>query len=120
MYQEARQNYQQALSLKPSNTMAELGLAGAFLSLGLRDQAQKLIDGVSSKSVTHRKVFYNLAARYAELRQSDRAIAYFRKALESGLEKRDVEWATKDPDFANLHGDPTFQALINERLGKNK
>lgn len=58
------------------------------------------------------RVHYNLACRYALLRQTDMALRTLRRALELGY--RDFRFLEQDSDWDLLRKDPRFQKLIRE------
>lgn len=55
---------------------------------------------------------YNLACRYALLKQRDKAITALRKAVELGY--RDVEFMQEDHDLDSIRKDPRFRKLVKE------
>ncbi len=58
------------------------------------------------------RVHYNLACRYALLRQTDQALRTLRRALELGY--RDFQYLDQDRDWDHLRRDPRFRQLIRE------
>jgi tetratricopeptide (TPR) repeat protein len=58
---------------------------------------------------------YNLACRYALLKQRDKAITTLRKAVELGY--RDFEFIQEDHDLDSIRKDPRFRKLIREFAG---
>jgi tetratricopeptide (TPR) repeat protein len=55
---------------------------------------------------------YNLACRYALLKQPDLALATLRKALDLGY--RDFRYMEEDRDLDSVRKDPRFRKLIRE------
>lgn len=55
---------------------------------------------------------YNLACRYAILKQRDKAITTLRKAVELGY--RDFEFMKEDHDLDSIRKDPRFRKLLKE------
>lgn len=55
---------------------------------------------------------YNLACRYALLKQKDLAIATLRKAIELGY--RDFRYMIEDRDLESIRKDPRFRDLIKK------
>jgi Flp pilus assembly protein TadD len=55
---------------------------------------------------------YNLACRYALLKQRDNAITTLRKAVELGY--RDFEFMSEDHDLDSIRKDPRFRKLLKE------
>ena len=59
---------------------------------------------------------YNLACRYALLKQPDLALVTLRKAVELGY--RDFRYMEEDHDLASVRKDPRFRALVREYRSK--
>jgi len=59
---------------------------------------------------------YQLAGRYALLRQADLALRTLRKAVELGF--RDVGTLRRDRDFDPIRKDPRFRSLLRELAEK--
>lgn len=59
---------------------------------------------------------YNLACRYALLKQSDPAIVALRKAIELGY--RDFRFMEEDRDLDSIRKDPRFRQLVREYRSK--
>ncbi|HEY1186071.1 MAG TPA: hypothetical protein VGE74_00380, partial [Gemmata sp.] len=55
---------------------------------------------------------YNLACRYALLKQRDKALTALRKAVELGY--RDFEFMQEDHDLDSIRKDPRFRKLVKE------
>ncbi len=55
---------------------------------------------------------YNLACRYALLKQRDKAIVTLRRAVELGY--RDFEFMLEDHDLDSIRKDPRFRKLVKE------
>lgn len=60
-------------------------------------------------------VRYNLACRYALLKQPDLAVATLRTAIELGY--RDFRYMIQDRDLDSVRKDPRFRALLREFAG---
>lgn len=58
---------------------------------------------------------YNLACRYALLRQPDLALATLRRAIELGY--RDFRFMIQDRDLDSVRKDPRFRAILREFAG---
>ena len=82
----------------------------------------RLHDGlvVDEKLVTVRPTdptaHYNLACRYALLKQRDKAIVALRKAVELGY--RDFDFIKEDHDLDSIRKDPRFRKLMKEFQGQ--
>jgi len=57
-------------------------------------------------------VHYNLACRYAQLRQADLALRTLRRAVELGY--RDFRYMVQDRDLDSIRKDPRFRDLLRE------
>ncbi|MBN9118567.1 MAG: hypothetical protein J0I06_05300 [Planctomycetes bacterium] len=81
----------------------------------------RLQDGlvVDEKLVTVRPTdptaHYNLACRYALLKQRDKAISTLRRAVELGY--RDFAFMKEDHDLDSIRKDPRFRKLMKEFQG---
>jgi Flp pilus assembly protein TadD len=59
---------------------------------------------------------YNLACRYALLKQRDMAISTLRRAVELGY--RDFRYMLQDADLDSIRKDPRFRELLQEFNGR--
>jgi tetratricopeptide (TPR) repeat protein len=59
---------------------------------------------------------YNLACRYALLRQADMALRALRRAIELGY--RDFRFMEQDRDLESIRKDPRFRQLVREYRSK--
>jgi hypothetical protein len=59
---------------------------------------------------------YNLACRYALLKQRDKAIVTLRRAVELGY--RDFAFMQEDHDLDSIRKDPRFRKLVKEFQGQ--
>ncbi len=59
---------------------------------------------------------YNLACRYALLKQREKALTALRKAVELGY--RDFEFMREDHDLDSIRKDPRFRKLVKEYEGQ--
>lgn len=57
-------------------------------------------------------VRYNVACLFAVAGQGERAIDLLEGAVAAGFGNR--EWLERDPDLANIRGDPQFRAVLDE------
>ena len=81
--------------------------AKGLLKEGLKVD-QRLVQIRPSDATAH----YNLACRYALLKQLDLAIAMLRKAVELGY--RDFQYMVKDRDLESVRKDPRYRQLLRE------
>ena len=61
---------------------------------------------------------YNLACRYALLKQRDKAIKTLRRAVELGY--RDFDFMQEDHDLDSIRKDPRFRKLVKEMFPESK
>lgn len=95
-------DYADALSVQASNLSAK-----GLLREGLKVD-QRLVQLRPADPTAH----YNLACRYALLRQPDLALTTLRRAVELGY--RDFRFMTQDRDLDSVRKDPRFKQLIRE------
>ena len=95
-------DYADALSVQASNLSAK-----GLLREGLKVD-QRLVQIRPADPTAH----YNLACRYALLRQPDLAIKTLRAAVELGY--RDFRYMIEDRDLDSIRKDPRFGALLRE------
>lgn len=120
-YEEAYHQYANAIKLQRRlvyKMIYKTALAGTLLKMGRSGEAEEIISEVEETQTKHRKVLYNLAARYCELGQLDKALSLLQEAIDSGLSRYDCEAALADPDFGNFEHDPIkfsqFQQMLDE------
>ncbi len=56
------------------------------------------------------QVLYNAACTYGVMGMKAESLAMIKRAVEAGF--TNLDWVTRDPDLACLHGDPEFDHLI--------
>ena len=95
-------DFADALRAQASNLTAK-----GLLKEGLKVD-QKLVQIRPSDPTAH----YNLACRYALLRQPDLALTTLRKAVELGY--RDFRYMVQDRDLDSVRKDPRFRELLRE------
>jgi len=104
-------HFERAFELRQGDFMVVL-LACYRARVGRFDEARALLVDVHDAPPLH----YNMACTYALLGETDRALEYLERTLESsvrssGARARQREWARDDPDLASLRGHPRFEAL---------
>lgn len=122
-YEEAYIQYANALRLQKrlvDKMIYKTAMAGTLLKMGRDQEARKIINEVEETQTKHRKVLYNLAARYSELDQLDKALSLLQEAIDSGLSRYDCEAALADPDFDNFKRDPIKFGKLQQLLGECK
>src|SRR5262249_1260323 len=56
---------------------------------------------------------YNLASNASAAGQKEKALAYLRGAVDSGMPHAIAEYMSRDPELKLLRGDPEFEALAS-------
>lgn len=95
-------DYPDALSVQASNLSAK-----GLLREGLKVD-QQLVQLRPADPTAH----YNLACRYALLKQPDLCLTSLRRAVELGY--RDFRFMTQDRDLDSVRKDPRFKQLLRE------
>lgn len=101
------------------NSLVQGQLGWARLHLGKNAEAvasyERAIElGIPPGRSTLGVAWYNLACGYVRVGRRDEALAALRRAVEQGVNDRGS--FERDPDLAELKGDPRFQQLL-DRLG---
>lgn len=101
---------EQHLELNPDDTRAlNLGCA-ALIEQGDKRRAMQWAERSLAIDGDNPDTLYNLACSYALMGESERALDCLERANLRGMSI--AEWAENDSDFASLHGDPRFRALM--------
>jgi tetratricopeptide (TPR) repeat protein len=95
-------DYPEALRAQASNLTTK-----GLLKEGLKVD-QKLVQLRPEDPTAH----YNLACRYALLKQRDMALSTLRRAVELGY--RDFRFMLQDADLDSIRKDPRFRAILKE------
>jgi adenylate cyclase len=98
------------LQLAPDDARARYFGAINLAALGERDKALEWADLALQTDENESNVLYNIACVYAQLGESERAIALLERAV--GLGWRDRAWLETDTDLASLREVPRFKALL--------
>jgi tetratricopeptide (TPR) repeat protein len=87
-----------------------------FTLKGLLDEGLRIDERLVRVRPKDPTAHYNLACRYALLRQSDEALRTLRRAVELGY--RDFRYMRKDRDLESIRKDPRYRQLLREFGGK--
>jgi len=90
-------------------------LASAFTQKGMLREGLKIDQQLVDLRPDDATARYNLACRYALLKQLDMAIVTLRKAVELGY--RDFRYMIEDRDLDSVRRDPRFRKLLKEYGG---
>ena len=112
---EAIAEYQRAIEMSNGSDDATAHLANAFVKIGKRAEATKILLGLERKSKSAHLAPYTMATVYAGLGDKDKSLALLEQAFqEKSLE---ASWHIRaDLRLDNLRSDPRFQNLLR-RVG---
>lgn len=103
------------IALNPYDDRAVYVGAMALGYLGQKDEARRWANLAASFDVEDARTTYNIACLFAELDETDKALAFLRKTLRLCASPHKIEWIRKfDPDFAKIRSDPRFPAVFEE------
>jgi non-specific serine/threonine protein kinase len=112
-YQERfSQALEKQLELVPEDVRARILIAGAYANLGRAEDSVRHLDTAVALRPGDTNVLYNAACTLGVLQKKADALAMLRKALAAGY--GNLDWVSRDPDFAILRDDPEFQALVSK------
>jgi TolB-like protein/DNA-binding winged helix-turn-helix (wHTH) protein/tetratricopeptide (TPR) repeat protein len=107
---DAIAEYQKAVELSNGDDDANASLAHAYALTGRKAEAQKILDGLESRSRSSDASPYELAIVYAGLGDKDKALELLTKAFDQ--RSLELSWHIKaDPRIDNLRSDRRFQDL---------
>ena len=112
---DAISEYQKAIEMSDGDQGPTVALAHAYLAVGKRAEAEKILRDLERKSKSAYVSPYLIATIYAGLGEKDRAFELLEKAYaERSL---DISWFIKaDLRIDSLRSDPRFQSLLR-RVG---
>ena len=113
--QKAIPMYESFLRLNPDNEYARKNFVKALQTAG--DQVRTLEELRILRDSSDIDVLYDLGCMYAQMGNTNEALAVLRTAVEKGYNSS--EWMRKDPDLIPLHGLIEFQELM-DRSESNK
>jgi serine/threonine protein kinase/Tfp pilus assembly protein PilF len=96
----------------PEDARARVLLGANYAEIGRSDDALRELNLAVTLRANEASILYNASCVYCGLKKKPEAIDALRKAWEAGF--RDAVWARRDPDLADLHGDPEFERLYPE------
>jgi TolB-like protein/DNA-binding winged helix-turn-helix (wHTH) protein/Tfp pilus assembly protein PilF len=112
--QDAISEYQKSIELSDDDPGATISLAHAYLAVGKKAEAEKILRDLERKSKSAYVSPYTMATLYAGLGDKDRAFELLEKAyLERSL---DISSLQADLRLDNLRPDARFQHLLS-RMG---
>jgi len=93
----------------PEDARARVLLASNYATVGRYDDATREASLAIALRPNEATILYNAACVFCGMERKPEAIDALRKAWEAGF--RESDWARRDPDLAQLHGDPEFERL---------
>ncbi len=103
------------IALNPYDDRAVYVGAMALFYLGQKEESLRWANLAASFDVEDARTTYNIASLFAELDETDKALAFLRKTLRLCASRHKIEWIKKfDPDFENIRTDPRFPAVFEE------
>jgi TolB-like protein/DNA-binding winged helix-turn-helix (wHTH) protein len=112
---EAISEYQRAVELSAGDQDSTAALAHAFVAIGRRAEAEKILHDFERKPKSAHVPPYLMATMFASFGDKDRAFEFLEKAYQE--RSLDMTWGLKaDLRIDNLRSDPRFQALL-QRVG---
>ena len=100
---------QQHLELVPEDVRARILLATTYASLRDESGAIEHLRIALALRPKDSNILYNAACVYGLFEKKNEALAMLKKAREAGY--ANLDWVSRDPDLACLHGDPEFERL---------
>jgi tetratricopeptide (TPR) repeat protein len=110
-FADAQDEFQKALAISGDDPAVSLMAARAFALRGYRTEALAIIDQVTSPREKHYTSGYHVAAAYAGLHDTQRALEWLMRAHRE--RNGWLAWLKVDPKFDGLHGHPGFIALLD-------
>ena len=110
-YKKAISMAEQRLKINPRDTDVLSDLAGYWSMLSDRAHALDYLDR-SLVGKNEKELLFNAAVVYNQLHETGTALEWLSKALAAGFSKAVV---SKSPDLDNLHDNPRYQALMQQK-----
>ena len=107
---DALEDYEEALRLKPDDSMTRSAMIGVLRKLGMEKEAKEHEEFVRNSIENENE--YNRACFEAICGNTKKALELLRVGLEKN--QSSIEWAKQDPDFENLRNNPRFKELVGE------
>ena len=118
MFDEAIAEFNKALTLSGSLARAKAYAAHAYALSGKRKEAQKILEGLQALSKTEYVSPEDIALVYIGLGDKERSLDWLEKAYEEG--DPGLNHIKVEPQFAGLHSEPRFQALLTRMRLSNQ
>jgi serine/threonine protein kinase/Tfp pilus assembly protein PilF len=96
----------------PEDARARVLLATDYAAMERPDDAVREANLAIVLRPNEATVLYNAACVFCVVHRRQEALDALRKAWNAGF--KDVEWARRDPELRDLHGDPEFERLYPE------
>jgi len=100
------------LKLVPDDARARAHLANDYVAVERNEDAIREVQFAVALRPNDGNVLYNVACVYGVMNRRKEALEALRRAWDAGF--KDADWARRDPDLAQFHGDPEFERLFPE------
>jgi serine/threonine protein kinase/Flp pilus assembly protein TadD len=98
------------LELVPEDVRARILLANVYASSGKTDDSVRQLQTAVALRPNDSSILYNAACTFGVMQKKPEALEMLQRAWEAGYTS--LDWASRDPDLACLHGDPGFEGLV--------
>ncbi len=113
LYENAIQSYKDALYLDSTQYLAMNRLGVSYIYLEKFKEGIEIFELALKKDVVYKNTYeYNLACIYSLLNETEKALDYFDRSIQSGY--KDLEHMTEDTDLDNIRYLPVFKAIIEK------
>jgi serine/threonine protein kinase/cytochrome c-type biogenesis protein CcmH/NrfG len=104
---------EQQIDVVPEDVRARIMLANNYAFFGSKNEAAQQLEKAVAMRPNDPNTLYNAACTYGLLEMKAEAVGMLKRAAETGFS--DMEWVSRDPDLACLHGEPEFERLIEAK-----
>ncbi len=104
---------EQQIELVPEDVRARILLAGNYAFFGNKNDAAQQLEKAVAMRPNDPNTLYNAACTYGLLEMKAESLAMLKRAAETGFS--DMEWVSRDPDLACLHGEPEFERFVGSK-----
>jgi len=111
-FEELKERSNAEIAADPTNGRAFYELGWAFVGQGDFESAIPVFEEQYELGYTTTFASYNVSCCYARLGETEDALVWLRKSIESGYNNADAMEA--DPDLESLRDDSRFQAMMRE------
>jgi serine/threonine protein kinase len=98
------------LELIPDDVRCIILLANNYAKLGKEEEAHGQLQKALALRPKDVVILYNAACTFALLNRKQETMELLKEVKKQGLDN--IDWMSRDPDLAILHGDPEFECLF--------